>query len=107
MIAIDQDKAGIEGFKYKDDDSLEVWVKPLANDSWAVCFLNRSRAPMDVNFNWKDETITDTLFNKTLNAKEHNYSIRNLWTKKDEGDTQKPLKAMLASHDVIMLKLTP
>ena len=106
-IAIDQDKAGMEGFKYKDVDSLEVWVKPLSNDSWAVCFLNRSHSPMNVNFNWKEEIINDTLFNKTLNAKEHNYSIRNLWTKKDEGNTQKPLKATLPSHDVIMLKLTP
>jgi len=106
-IAVDQDKDGIEGFKYKDVDSLEVWVKPLENNAWAVCFLNRSYSPMNINFNWKDEIINDTLFNKTLNAKEHNYSIRNLWMKKDDGNTQKPLKAKLASHDVIMLKLTP
>jgi len=106
-IAIDQDKAGMEGFKYKDVDSLEVWVKPLENNAWAVCFLNRSHMPMNINFNWKDEIINDTLFNKTFNSKEHNYSIRNLWTKKDDGNTQKPLKAKLASHDVIMLKLNP
>lgn len=106
-IAVDQDKDGIEGFKYKDQDSLEVWVKPLSNNNWAVCFLNRSHSPMNINFNWKGEIITDTLFNKTLNAKEHTYSIRNLWTKKDDGNTQKPLKETLASHDVIVLRLKP
>ena len=60
---------------------------------------------MKVNFNWKDEVITDTLFNKTMNAKEHTYKIRNLWTMSNAGDTQKPLTAMLPSHDVIVLKL--
>ena len=38
VIAVDQDKTGIEGFKYKDQDSLEVWVKLLQNDDWAICF---------------------------------------------------------------------
>lgn len=105
-IAIDQDREGIEGFKYKDKDSLEVWVKPLQNDDWAVCFLNRSHKPMQVNFNWKDEIVTDTLFNKTMNATKHVYKVRNLWTKKDMGDTQKPFSAELPYHDVIMLRLS-
>ncbi|MDQ6903090.1 MAG: glycoside hydrolase family 27 protein, partial [Bacteroidota bacterium] len=106
VIAIDQDKAGMEGFKYKDTDSLEVWVRPLENDDWAVGFLNRSSKPMHVNFNWKDELISDTLFNKTLNAKNQIFKIRNLWTKTSAGDTQKPLSANLASHDMIMLRLS-
>ncbi|MGH2563560.1 MAG: glycoside hydrolase family 27 protein [Ginsengibacter sp.] len=106
VIAIDQDKAGMEGFKYSDKDSLEVWVKPLENDEWAVCFLNRSSKPMKLNYNWKDEVVTDTLFNKTLNAKEHAYKIKNLWTNANSGDTQKPLMAMLPTHDVVMLRLS-
>jgi len=104
-IAINQDKAGMEGFLYKTKDSLEVYVKPLSNDDWAVCFLNRSHKPMKINFNWKDEIVTDTLFNKTMNAKEHTYKIRNVWTKSNAGDSQKPFTAMLQSHDVIMLRL--
>jgi alpha-galactosidase len=104
-IAIDQDKAGMEGFLYKAKDSLEIYVKPLSNDDWAVCFLNRSHKPVKINYNWKDEIITDTLFNKTLNAKEHTYNIRSVWTKSNVGDTQKPLTAILPSHDVIMLRL--
>ncbi len=105
IIAVNKDLAGMEGFLYKTKDSLEIYVKPLSNDDWAVCFLNRSHAPMKVNFNWKDEVITDTLFNKTMNANEHTYKIRNLWTMSNAGDTQKPLTAMLPSHDVIVLRL--
>ncbi len=105
IIAVDQDVAGMEGFLYKSKDSLEIYVKPLSNDDWAVCFLNRSHTPMKVNFNWKTEVITDTLFKKTMNANEHTYKIRNLWAMSNMGDTQKPLTAMLPSHDVIVLRL--
>jgi alpha-galactosidase len=30
MIAVNQDKLGIQGFKYLSEDGLEIWVKPLA-----------------------------------------------------------------------------
>jgi len=106
VIAINQDKSGMEGYKYRVKDSLEIWVKPLSEGDWAFCFLNRSDKSMKVNFNWKDELVTDTLFNKTLNAKDHTYRIRNVWTKSNVGDTQKPLSAMLPAHDVIMLRLS-
>ena len=106
VIAINQDKLGIEGFQYEDKDSLEVWVKSLENDDWAVCFLNRSAKSIKINYNWKNEIITDTLFNKTMNAREHPYKIRNIWTKSNIGDTQKPLMATVPSHDVIMLRLS-
>ncbi len=106
VIAVNQDKLGIEGFKYKDKDSLEVWVKPLDKDNWAACFLNRSQAPVKVNFNWKEEIINDTLFKKTLNANQQTYKIRNLWSHSMQGDTQKPLVALVPSHDVIMVRLS-
>ena len=105
IIAVDQDVTGMEGFLYKSKDSLEIYVKPLSNGDWAVCFLNRSHIPMKINYNWKDEVITDTLFNKTMNATEHTYKISNLWTMNNMGDTQKPLTAMLPSHDVIVVRL--
>jgi len=106
VIAVNQDQSGIEGFKYKDTDSLEVWVKPLNNDEWAICFLNRSQAPVQVNFNWKDEIITDSISNRTLGANQQTYKIRNLWSHAMQGNTQKPFVAMLPSHDVIMVRLS-
>ena len=42
VIAIDQDSLGVQGYRYDTKDSIEVWVKPLMKDDWAVCFLNRS-----------------------------------------------------------------
>lgn len=105
-IAIDQDKAGMEGYRYsRTPDSLEIYVRPLSNDDWAVCFLNRSHKPMNVKYDWKSEVVTDTLFNKTLDAKNTTYKILNIWTGK-QSDTKKPLSAKLESHDVILLRLS-
>jgi len=105
-IAIDQDALGIEGFKYSDRDSLQTWFKPLSDGNWAVCFLNRSSVSKPVEFNWQNENVTDTLFNKTLDAKTIIYKLRDLWTKKDAGTTKKPLKTVVPSHDVLMLRLS-
>lgn len=104
-IAVDQDSLGIEGFKYSDKDSLEIWLKPLEKGDWAVCFLNRSSVKKDVDFIWKDETITDSLSHRKLNANLSRYKIKDLWTKKTLGTTRKKLKATVNSHDVLLLRL--
>ena len=106
VIAIDQDALGIEALKYRDSDSLLIWFKPLKNDDWAVCFVNRSSKLKQIEFNWQNEMISDTLGKRELNAKATNYKLRDLWLKKDIGDTKKPLNASIASHDVLMLKLS-
>lgn len=105
VIAVDQDSLGIEGFKQTTRDSVEVWVKPLVNNNWAVCFLNRSHTPATVNWAWGSEKVADTVFNKTLDATATTYKLRNLWTKKEMGDTKKLLKATVPPHDVLMLRL--
>jgi len=106
VIAIDQDKAGFEGYKYKTIDSVEVYVKPLSDNNWAVCFLNRSDEPKTINYDWQNELISDTLSNETLDAKKMNYQLRDLWKKANIGDTKKPLKTTIGVHDVLMLELT-
>jgi alpha-galactosidase len=106
VIAVDQDKAGYEGYKYKTMDSVEVYVKPLSDNNWAVCFLNRSNEPKTINFDWQNELISDTLSHQALNAKSTNYQLRDLWKKVNIGDTKKPLKAKIEVHDVLMLELT-
>ncbi len=106
VIAIDQDKAGHEGYKYKTMDSVEVYVKPLSDNNWAVCFLNRSRTPKSFSFDWKNEIITDTVFHQKLDAAARNYKLRDLWKGQNVGDTKTPFKGSLPVHDVVMLKLT-
>ncbi|MFI5188504.1 MAG: glycoside hydrolase family 27 protein [Chitinophagales bacterium] len=106
VIALNQDQLGIEALKYSDKDSLQVWFKPLKDDDWAVCFLNRSSKPKQIEINWQNETVNDDLSKKEFNAGTTAYKLRDLWLKKDIGDTKKPLKVVIASHDVLVLKLS-
>src|SRR5215213_7701301 len=105
VVAVDQDALGIQGFPALTEDGLEVWVKPLADDGWAVCFLNRSGEAKTINFDWKENFIKDDSFQKQLDAKKTVYKVRDLWAKKDLGDTNSALKTTVQPHDVVMLKL--
>jgi alpha-galactosidase len=105
VIAVNQDSLGIQAMKYSANDSLETWVKPLKNGDWAVCFLNRKNTDKPIDFNWSAQVIEDTIGKRNLDAKGTTYKIRNVWTKKDAGDSKTPLKVIVPRHDVVMLRL--
>lgn len=105
VIALDQDPLGVQGFKYSSKDSLETWFKPLSNGDWAVCFLNRTKKPQKVEFDWakndvKDEEVSkmDAAFSTTT------YGFKNLWGK-EIGTTRRPYKTEVAAHGVVLLRL--
>jgi alpha-galactosidase len=106
VIAVDQDSLGVQGLKFNDNESgVEVWVKPLSNDDWAICFFNKSEQKQKINFDWSKKNIADDISKCTLNTNEITYSLKDLWTKKDVGTTKKILIAEIPSHDVLMVRL--
>lgn len=107
IIAINQDKLGIQALKYNDSGDLEIWLKPLENGDWAVAFLNRSTDPAEVNFDWRKHVYTDDEVSKlTLDAAKTTFKIKDLWNSKILGNTQKPLKTIIYGHDVVALRLS-
>ena len=106
VVAVDQDAMGIEGFKYASKDSLETWFKPLSGGDWAVCFLNRNNAPVNIHFNWSQEAVADAFSRSMLNADKTIYHIKDLWSKKNLGTTQSPLVAVVPAHDILMIRLS-
>ena len=106
VLAIDQDIFGIQGFKYADKDSLQIWFKPLSKGEWAVCFLNRSSTPKQAQFNWKTEVVTDAVTKTSLDANMIIYKLFDVWMKKDAGTTAKNLNISVPPHDVLMLRLS-
>ena len=104
-VAIDQDALGIQAFRYSKNAGLETWFKPLNEGGWAVCFLNRANSPQKISFDWQKEIVADTVFSKQLNATSITYGIKNVWTKKDSGTTDKAFEAEIPAHDVILLRL--
>jgi alpha-galactosidase len=105
VIAVNQDKLGVEGFVYSTNASVEIWFKPLSNDNWAMCVLNRGTEPQQISFDWKNEKVADSFSKRDAHFDTATYSLRNLWTKQNAGDTGKVLNAEVPGHDVLMLRL--
>lgn len=105
VIAVNQDKLGIQGFRFTNEDDLEVWIKPLENNAWAMTFVNMKDEPVEINFDWTKHDIGDDINGKYLKVKEQTYKIRDLGNHKDFGDTSKVLKTNIGVHDVFMIKV--
>lgn len=93
VIAIDQDILGKQGYKIKDFGNLEIWLKPLKSEDIAICFLNRNIKAKNINIDWQNLGIKG------------NYILRDLWKKKNIGNTNKNFIAKIDCHGVILLKL--
>lgn len=106
VIAVNQDALGVQALRYATLDSVEVWVKPLVNSEWAVCFLNLKSKSQTITFTWQDLVVNDAVADRVLDGRKEIFRLRNLWTRKDSGTTAKRLQASLASHDVLMFRLS-
>jgi alpha-galactosidase len=107
VIAIDQDSLGIQAFEYQNEDSIQIFVKPLSDLGVAICFLNRGTAEREIEFKWKEHTFVDEVFDLEYEFKRTTYKIRDVWAHQDVGNTKKSLKAILGGHDAYMLSLQP
>ncbi|CAM3462098.1 glycoside hydrolase family 27 protein [Flavobacterium chungbukense] len=107
LLSVNQDKLGIQGFKYVILDGVEVWVKPLSDGAWAVSFVNRTETSKKVNFDWKKNNIKDADFGYEADFTKTIFKVKDLWKNKEVGNTKKVFTAEIASHDVVTLKLIP
>jgi alpha-galactosidase len=107
LIAVDQDGLGISAFKMIFPDSLEVWVKPLKNSGFVLCFLNRTVSSKKINLHWSDLNITDSQSGLDVHFDKQVFNYRDLWQKDNAGKTAKNFVREIASHDVIVLKMEP
>jgi alpha-galactosidase len=107
VISVNQDPLGIQGMKYKSENRFETWLKPLTDGRWALCFLNRSEEVKPVNFFWEQNIVEDTVANRKFDAASELFSMKDVWTGKEMGNTKKPLVASVPPHDVLMIILNP
>jgi alpha-galactosidase len=105
VLAVNQDVLGVEAFVYSEKDGVEIWFKPLSNDSWAMCVLNRNKEAKKISFDWINERVADSFSKRETHFDTTTYSLRNLWSKQDAGDTVKILDTEVPGHDVLMLRL--
>lgn len=105
-ISINQDPKGVQAYLHQQKDSVDTWIKPLANNEVAICFLNRSKNPVSVTYDWKTNPVMDTVSKANIDFNTTGYNIKDVWAKKDIGDTKKPWIGIVPGHDVVMLRLS-
>ena len=97
VIAIDQDKLGHQGFRFRVDKDKEIWAKELANKEWAVCVLNTGDSPAQLTLDLHELTFLT----------EQYYDVTDVWAGKAAGTAMDPHTALVASHDVMLFRLKP
>jgi len=93
VIAVDQDPAGIQGYRVSQEGPLEVWMKPLADGGKAVGLFNRGTSPMPVTAYFRDIGVGESA------------SVRDLWARKDLGTFKGSFTATVPKHGVVLIKV--
>nr|WP_321408575.1 glycoside hydrolase family 27 protein [uncultured Carboxylicivirga sp.] len=107
VIAVSQDKMGIQAYCHSDEGKIEIWAKPMADGEWAFAIVNMSEEPVEINHDWAWHPVKDDLSGRSLSVEQIEYTIRDLYNHKDLVTTKKNLKATIPGHDVLMIRLTP
>ena len=110
LIAINQDRLGVQGLRFLSRDGLDYWFKPLANGDWAMTIFNPTRKPIACNLNWQDFNFTDDEVSKrSTEFDKYIYKVKNLWTGRMEGKTSTKQKVdrklTVPAQDVVVYRL--
>lgn len=107
IIAINQDSLGVQAFRYMNENNVDIWVKPLQHNEWAVAFVNHNKTEVVFRHNWKKHPMADGLVKRALETDRQNFRIREVIQRKELGTTNKELEVKLGSHDVLLLRISP
>lgn len=97
VIAVNQDKLGVQGKKIKNDGGLEVWAGPLSGNRKVVVLWNKLAYKAKITASWSDLGLNSTT---TVRA-------RDLWAKSSRKSVKGQISADVESHDCKMYVLTP
>ena len=94
VLAINQDPLCRQAERVVNQDSIQVWVKPLEDGSHAAGFFN-------LDDRLREETITLESF-----GFEGTYQVRDLWRQEDMGEVSESIDLTLMPHGVYLVRLT-
>lgn len=109
VIEINQDPLGKPARLVKEENGVQIWLKPLEDGSYAVGLFNIAHfgdTPQSY-FRWGDENSISYLldFSKTgLNGK---FRLRDVWRQKDIGTFSQSFQTEIKHHGVVLLKMIP
>ncbi len=94
LIAVNQDKRGVQGYKVYDNGSCEVYNKPLSDGTTAVLLLNKGREKADITVSWDKIGLSGT------------QPVRDLWERKNLGNFKDSFTGRsLGRHEHKMIKV--
>jgi alpha-galactosidase len=93
VIAIDQDRAGVQGDRVSAEGPLEIWARPLAGGAKAVGLFNTSDLPAEMSL-----TLADVGFGAGAKA-------RDVWSGRDLGPLRGRYTTIVPAHGVALLRL--
>ena len=93
VIAVDQDKRGIQGYKVFSDGGVDIYNKPLADGTTAVLMLNKGKQKSTVTIRWRQIGLSGT------------QSVRNLWERKNLGNFKDAFSVELGTNEHRLLKI--
>ena len=94
LIAVNQDRRGIQGYKVLNEDGREVYNKPLADGTTAVLLLNKRREKASITVRWNQIGL------------EGEQPVRDLWAREDLGEFEDSFTARdLGEHEHKMIKV--
>jgi alpha-galactosidase len=93
VIAIDQDKAGHQGYRVTKDGDKEVWARPLANRDLAVGLFNRGESAATIKAAWTDLKLSGK------------HEVRDLWRHKDLGPEEDSFSTEVPSHGAVLVRI--
>ena len=101
IIAVDQDKLGIQCKRIKTNVFQDILVKPLENNEVAVCFFNKGKSNAFMTCNMADiHNVVDVTLPKASS-----YKCVELWDKTEEIITDK-LNTTVAPHGVKVFRIS-
>ena len=93
VIAIDQDRGGIQGDRVSTEGPIEIWARPLGDGSKAIGIFNRHPQPMDVHVDFRQLGFSGSV------------KARDVWGAKDLGKIQ-DYQARIPGHGVLLLRVS-
>jgi alpha-galactosidase len=95
VIAVDQDKLGVQGSPISTEGGRDVFVKPLAGGDRAVALFNESDAPQRITTSAKAAGLPAA----------PGYTVRDLWAHTTR-ETAGTLTATVPAHGTVMLRVS-
>ncbi|KAA9354768.1 NPCBM/NEW2 domain-containing protein [Larkinella humicola] len=109
VIEINQDPLGKSARLVREENGVQIWLKPLEDGSFAVGLFNVTeygKTP-ESYFRWGDETVKTFTFDLTKTELKGNYRLRDVWRQKDLGALKDSFKTDIRHHGVTLLRLFP